>query len=285
MHQKRQISNLAVTVIVDTGRNSREPDDQLCKIERDAEEMKEMREKEMRERFKDIVGLSNLDAEIVKRRVAHLEQATDRVRSESQLEAGSQAISSRAAAYFALLLRPKRHYTGSMPLLLLLLLVSSTAVVQARKRGQEPEEPQVIKEKFRIVPEQQSPANWRTWTNRGSDCVLMTTVWQFLVLPEAPDMLKRCDGPLCKMLKSVAKKKRLIFGPKRFTKCYRLAQLLGYNDIEAAGGADGYPGIPTMARLLLTLSHESAEIKERFEAVSDVTRFCDVMVLAFIQTH
>lgn len=133
---------LAVTVIVDTGRNSREPDDQLCKIERDAEEMKEMREKEMRERFKDIVGLSNLDAEIVKRRVAHLEQATDRVRSESQLEAGSQAISSRAAAYFALLLRPKRHYTGSMPLLLLLLLVSSTAVVQARKRGQEPEEPQ-----------------------------------------------------------------------------------------------------------------------------------------------
>ncbi|KAH7706745.1 hypothetical protein AAVH_26018 [Aphelenchoides avenae] len=193
--------------------------------------------------------------------------------TKDQLEAGT-VTPSKAAAYFALPLRPKRHYTGSKSLLLLLLLVSRTAVAQARKRGQESEEPQVIKEKFRIVQENQSPAHWRTWTNRGMDCVLMTSVWEFLVLPEVPKMLNRCGKPLCKMLKSIAKKKRLIFSLKQFSKCYELAKLLGYDDLEATG-ADGYHGIPTLVHLLLTLSSESAEIKERFEAVSEVIRFCN----------
>ncbi|KAH7704838.1 hypothetical protein AAVH_27968 [Aphelenchoides avenae] len=75
------------------------------------------------------------------------------------------------------------------------------------------------------------------------------------------------------MLKRIATRKRVL-GPKRFTKCRELAKLLGYQGREAEGEY-AYHGIPAMARLLLTLSQESPAIKERFTAVSDVTRFCN----------
>lgn len=136
----------------------------------------------------------------------------------------------------------------------------------------------MIDPKYRFVTGEQSPAHWLTWTNRGKDCVLMTSVWDFLALPEAPKLLKKCGGKLCTMLKRIATRKRVL-GPKRFTKCRELAKLLGYQGREAEGEY-AYHGIPAMARLLLTLSQESPAIKERFTAVSDVTRFCNVMALA-----
>lgn len=142
----------------------------------------------------------------------------------------------------------------------------------------------VISPKSRIIPEEQSPAHWRTWRNRGGDCVLMTSVWEFLVLPDVPWMLKQCDGKLCKMLRSIARKKRRLFSPKKFTKCAELARLLGYTGRDA-DGSNTYYGIRTMARLFLKLSYESDVIKERFKAYSELTRFCDVSASTFRQTN
>lgn len=136
-------------MIEDTSRNDCELDDQLCKMERATEKMKMKHEKEGCERpdsrdgLKNVVKVSHLESEmkLPKRRVALLEQETDRMLSKNQLEAGRQVMPSKAASYSALRLRPKRHFGGSMILLLLLLLLSWAALAQAGPYGRKSAQP------------------------------------------------------------------------------------------------------------------------------------------------
>lgn len=119
------------------------------------------------------------------------------------------------------------------------------------------------------------PDRWITWRNRRRDCGLMASVWDFLVLPDVPAMLANCDKPLCNMLKAISKQKS-DGGNEEFTnRCGELVELLGYSSSEEAR-IQYFHGIPTMARLLLKLSSESEEIRERFMAHTDVKRFCKV---------
>lgn len=99
----------------------------------------------------------------------------------------------------------------------------------------------------------------------------MTTVWQVLTLPDVPKMLKNCDKPLCTILKEISKKKK---GTKEFSKCDELAQTLQM----PSEAARGYFAAPTMARILLTLADENEEVKERFMAHTDITKYCEVRV-------
>ncbi|KAH7716560.1 Protein IFA-1 a [Aphelenchoides avenae] len=94
----------AKSVIDDTGRNKRELDEQLRKLQRDVEEMKRKYEQAVRDRADDrerldklLVELSNLEAEInlLKRRIALLEEEIARLRRENQrLQAELQRIQS-----------------------------------------------------------------------------------------------------------------------------------------------------------------------------------------------
>lgn len=105
----------------------------------------------------------------------------------------------------------------------------------------------------------------------------MATVWQFLVLPDVLEMIKRCDDkPLCKMLRKIATKKS-----KPFDKNEELLRLLGYSTNDAASHTHFHHALPTMARLLLKLSSESEEIQERFKAHLEASRLCGVSASAF----
>lgn len=131
----------------------------------------------------------------------------------------------------------------------------------------------VISPESRVIPRKQMPDRWITWRNWGRDCGLMAAVWDFLVLPDVPAMLEKCDKELCTMLKALSKQKT--DGNEEFTRCSELVELLGYSTDEPARLLY-FHGMPTMARLLLKLSIESPEIHERFMAHTDVKRFCKV---------
>lgn len=115
--------------------------------------------------------------------------------------------------------------------------------------------------------------------DRGSDSGLMTTVWQFVMLPDVLQILKDCDDkPLCHMLNKIAKDTS-----KAFTKTDELLRLLGYSTSDAAAISHSHYALPNMARLLLKLSGESEAIRERFKAHVECTRFCGVSDLLSTQ--
>lgn len=80
---------------------------------------------------------------------------------------------------------------------------------------------------------------------------LMTSVWQFLLLREALLLLNDCVGPLCGMLKAVARDPGDTTGP--FTECDELVRLLEYSPSDVAD-LDAHYGLPTVARIQLALS-------------------------------
>ena len=132
----------------------------------------------------------------------------------------------------------------------------------------------VIGEQSRVIPRTQMPDNWRLWPNRGMDCGLRTSVWQFLVLPDVPQMLRNCDKPLCNMLKEIITQNSE--STEDFAQCAELAVLLEYSYSEATSSRLSFHGFHTMARLMLALSYESDEISTRFKAHIEVRRFCGV---------
>lgn len=118
----------------------------------------------------------------------------------------------------------------------------------------------VITPQSRDIPESQMPPH----TDYSG---LKTAVRHFLVLPEIPEMLEKCDGALCSLMKEI-----YMQGSEPFTRTNELVQLLGYGDAAPRV----YYGLPTMARLLLTLCGESEEMCARFKAHNEVTRICKV---------
>lgn len=133
----------------------------------------------------------------------------------------------------------------------------------------------VINASSRVIPTKQTPEAWRTWTDRGHDSALIATVWQFLLLPDVLGMLKACGKPLCKMLKDITKKKGGWFGAGSFDKNEQLLRLLEYSSSDAASHR-AHHALPIMARVLLKLCSESEEIRERFKAHLEATRYCKV---------